>query len=113
MSEKITVGLSEDIIVIGPHEEKEVRARIDTGATTSSIDARITAELKLGPIERVKKVKNSNGVFVRPAMTIKVRIMGKEFEGMFTIADRAHLTYDILIGQDILKQGFLVDPSKE
>ena len=31
----------------------------------------------------------------------------------FTIADRTHMKYKILVGQNILKEGFLVDPMKK
>ncbi len=31
----------------------------------------------------------------------------------FSIADRAHMKYKVLIGKNILKKGFLIDPSKD
>ena len=37
-----------------------------------------------------------------------------ELEGDFTLANRSHMTYALLIGQNILKAGhFLVDPLKK
>lgn len=112
MEGKTIIGLTEDIVVLSPHGEKVVHARIDTGATISSIDANLAAELKLGPIEEVKRIKNANGIKVRPALRAKIRLAERSFEALFTLADRSHMKYRALIGQDILKHGFLIDPSK-
>ncbi len=113
MKDKIILGLTEDVMVISDSGRQTVHARIDTGATTSSIDANLAAELKLGPIEKTKKVKSANGMKLRPVIRGRVQIGGKTFDGLFTLADRSHMTYRVLIGQDILRQGFLIDPNKD
>ena len=111
---RITLGLTEKIIVIGPEGSEEIVARIDSGATASSIDLKLSAKLGLGPITRTKIVKSASGVKRRPIIMVKVRIGDKEIEEEFTIADRNHMTYQILIGQNVLKKGnFLIDPNKE
>ncbi len=113
MSEKpVILGLTEHIIVHDHDAQEEVLARIDTGAETSSMDASLAAELSLGPIERVMTVKSANGKKVRPVVRCTIELGGKRVEGLFSLADRSHMTYRMLIGQDVLKQGFLINPNK-
>tara|TARA_Y100000310_G_scaffold124700_1_gene123417 strand:+ start:40866 stop:41216 length:351 start_codon:yes stop_codon:yes gene_type:complete len=113
MGERHILGLTEDIIVIGS-EEKMLRARIDSGATSSSIDKQLVESLNLGPVIRMKLVKSASGVGERPIIEAEVKINGSIIKDEFTIADRSHMTYQILIGQNTLKKGqFLIDPLKE
>ena len=50
----------------------------------------------------------------RPVVWAKLEINGRTFKKVrFTIADRTHLKYKALIGNNILKRGFLVDPSRK
>lgn len=107
------IGLSETVTVEGTDNKKEVTARIDTGAHTSSIDVRLAADLKLGPITSVKNVKSASGVGLRPIIKAKITINGKTLESDFTIANRDHMKYSVLVGRNILsKLGFLIDPTK-
>lgn len=111
-NDKIIIGLAENIVIKGPDESKEVAAKIDTGATKSSIDSKLAAELKLGPIIRTKLVKSAHGNTLRPMINVDLEIAGQKLKEQFTIADRAHMKYRVLIGQNILKDKFLIDPSK-
>ena len=108
---KTIIGLTEKVIVIGKKKRK-LTARIDTGATISSIDAKLAAGLSLGPIVRTKMVKSAHGSRSRPVVIVKIKIKNKTLESEFTIADRKHMKYAVLIGQNILKEGFLIDPTK-
>ena len=110
--EKTIVGLTERITVFGD-SHKEVIARVDTGATKSSIDSNLAKELKLGPVLESKLVKTAHGNKLRPIIKAKIRIQDKIFEMKFTLSDRHHMRYRVLIGQNILKKGFLIDPSKK
>ncbi len=111
---KTVVGLTERIILKSPGgKSKEVLARIDTGATKSSIDVKLAAELKMGPVLKAKLVKSASGTSVRPMIQCKLEIANKLVTSEFTIADRSHMKYRVLIGQNILcNNSFLVDPSK-
>ena len=115
MNERPILGLTEPITVIGNNNQKEeVLARIDSGATASSIDLNVAAKLELGPITRSKVVKSASGIGKRPIVKAKIIINGMEIEEEFTLADRSHMTYPILIGQNILLEGkFLIDPMKK
>jgi hypothetical protein len=109
--EHTVIGLTEKVIVIGDRHKKIVMARIDTGATKSSIDANLSAVLMLGPILKTKVVKSVHGHTLRAIIKGRVIMKGKEIEGQMTIADRSHMKYKVLIGQNMLKKGFLIDPS--
>ena len=110
--DKTVVGLVEKVKLNG-HVEEEVCARIDTGATNSSIDLTLASKLKLGPIIQSKMVKSANGSKLRPVIESELEICGIKLKAKFTLADRSHMKYPVLVGQNILKLGFLIDPNKE
>jgi hypothetical protein len=109
---RIVIGLSEKVNIHCNGAKKNVISKIDTGATKSSIDTRLAAELSLGPVIRSKLVKSAHGSKLRPIIEATIELAGKKIKSEFTLADRAHLKYRILIGQNILKEGFLIDPVK-
>ena len=105
------VGLIETVKLIGNHSEKVILGRIDTGAINSAIDAKLVAELNLGPIVKTKSIKSTHGNSLRPVILARLLLKGIEIEEEFTVADRSHMKYSVLIGQNILKRyKFLVDP---
>jgi len=110
--ERTIVGLVEPIRIIQGTREHEVQARIDTGATKSSIDLSLASKLQLGPVVASKLIKSANGAKLRPMVEVTVDIHGKRTKAAFTLADRSHMRYKVLIGQNILKRGFLIDPEK-
>lgn len=109
--DRIVLGLTEDVEVLYKKGKDVIHARIDTGAETSSIDVKLVAELGLGPVTQTKIIKSANGEKLRPAIEVNIIIHGKQLRGLFTIADRSHMRYRILIGQNVLKNGFLIDPT--
>lgn len=111
--EKTVLGLVEKVKLNGQNDSEVIIARIDTGATKSSIDLKLASKLKLGPIIKSKVVKSAHGVKLRPVIEAEIEIAGKKMVEQFTLADRSHMKYQVLVGQDILIQGFLIDPSKE
>lgn len=106
------LGLIGPVVLQGNNgEEKVVTARIDSGATSSSMDIQLAEKLQLGPVLRTRLVKSASGVKKRSIVLARVNIKGTVIEEEFTLADRSHMTYQILIGQNILKKGrFLIDP---
>ena len=115
MKDKVILGLIELVTVYGSKDrEAKVLARIDTGATSSSIDYTLAGELQLGPVISSKIVKSASGVKKRPTIKVKIILKGTKIEEEFTLADRSHMTYRILLGQNVLKKGnFLIDPLKK
>ena len=112
LDNKIVVGLVEKVKIWNHTGKKTVIAKIDTGATKSSIDTNLAAELRLGPVIKSKLVKSAHGSKLRPIIESTIELAGKKLKSEFTLADRAHMKYRILIGQNILKDGFLIDPNK-
>tara|TARA_Y100000310_G_C20387053_1_gene670944 strand:+ start:181 stop:561 length:381 start_codon:yes stop_codon:yes gene_type:complete len=113
--ERVILGLSEKVILIGNNSKtKEVVVRIDTGATTSSVDEHLANELELGPVVRKKTIKSASGIESRDIVEAEVDIAGKRIKAEFSIANRGNLTYQALLGQNVLIVGkFMVDPLKK
>lgn len=110
----MVLGLTEEITLIGAKHSKTIIARIDTGARSSSLDLDLAKQLQFKETKPPRIVKSASGVSERPVVHAKVVILDKELEGDFTLADRSHMTYPVLIGQNILRKGrFLVDPLKK
>lgn len=107
MGKKI-IGLIEKVKVNG----RQVTAKIDTGASRSSIDLNLAAKLKLGPIVGVKKVKSSLGKRHRPLVQATLDIKGVRIKAKLGLDTRSKLKYHLLIGKSTLKKHFLIDPSK-
>lgn len=113
---------------------KHVPAKIDTGATVSSIwasDIHLTPDNHLvfrlfapssvfytgEPIitkeYKVRKVRNSTGhETIRYMVTISTLIKKKRIRISYTLADRSRNDFPVLIGRRALKGKFLVDVSK-
>src|SRR3989338_4935782 len=109
---RVVIGLTEKVSVHSGKGKKSVIAKIDTGATKSSIDTNLAAKLKLGPVIKSKLIKSAHGSKLRPIIEATIELAGKVIKSEFTLADRAHMKYRILVGQNILKDGFLIDPTK-
>jgi hypothetical protein len=106
----VTIKVVEEVTVYG-EKPATIKARIDTGASRSSIDTKLAADLKLGPLTGKRLVKSASGNSVRPMVNADIKLAGKKVSVQFTIADRAHMEYPVLIGRDVLQQGFIIDPS--
>lgn len=113
-----------------------LKARIDTGAGVSSLNARIIAtrpaidgkaekivfqiqdqEGRTQSIERTIvewakiKGKGTQRAIRRPVVRLDVCLGGQRLEGRVNLADRSGFLYPMLIGRNLLKTGnFLIDP---
>jgi len=114
--EPIVIGPIEYVKVIGHHGEARVKGKVDTGATRTSVDVWLAANIGLGPTVDVAKVKSAflDEVRTRPLVRGVVEIAGVSFPLAVTVNDRSDMRYPVLIGMDILKSGrFLIDPTKK
>ncbi len=110
---KTIIGLTEKVRLFSDNSKsKTLMAKVDTGASRSSLDTRLASELHLGPIIKSKIIKSAHGNRLRPIIEAELEIAGKKIKAEFTLADRSHMKYIMLIGVNILKHNFLVDPSK-
>lgn len=108
MDEKVVLGLIEPVKINGV----EVKAKIDSGADRSSICNSLIGKLTLIPTGKKRTIRSSTGTERRALYSAEIEIKNKKFKIEFTAAKREHLNYSVLIGNDILKKGFLIDPSK-
>jgi hypothetical protein len=116
----------------------EVKAKLDTGARTSSINARnIKSYKKDGerwvsftlvlmdskdnehlieidkPRSRRTKIKNHDGEHDRRhVVDFEVCFNGRKITTEFTLADRREYIYDVLLGRRFLKEAAIVDPKR-
>ncbi len=108
------IGLTEQVTLYGNNKKKKTLvAKIDTGADKGSIDKSLVKELMLGPVIKNTSIRQAHGTTKRPVIAVKVKIDGKTLKRRFTVADRSHMKYRILIGNNILRRGFLIDPSRK
>lgn len=110
--DRTIVGLVEEVLLHHDGRKDTVVARIDSGAERSSVDVELASKLQLGPVVASRVVKSANGAKLRPIVKVEVDICGKRVTETFSLSDRTHMKYKVLIGQNILKKGFLIDPNK-
>jgi hypothetical protein len=134
-TDKLVVGRLEKVRLTPPG--RVFHARIDTGATTSSLDAReiqvferdgkrwvrfqIQApnEETLYKVEKpvVRRVRiiqaSKDEADRRPVVELQFQIGRIKMLEEFTLEDRSHMDYQVLIGRNILRDLMVVDVAKE
>lgn len=119
----MTVGEVEDVVLM-PWGVR-LPARIDTGAATSSLDAReLTvknkiAEFKLPkkygslqlrlPVREWQKIRSADFEERRPVVEITFCMGPKLIRTHVTLNDRSTVRYPLIIGRNVLKDNFVVD----
>ncbi|MBV0922944.1 RimK family alpha-L-glutamate ligase [Halomicroarcula limicola] len=103
--ENVTIGYIEEVVVSGTRGNKSVLAKSDTGATRTSIDAELAADIGTGPILDIVKVKSGSvkSGRSRPVVDLVVGIGGTQHTVTASVEDRSHMEYPLLLGRDILK----------
>lgn len=121
--EKISIGQVEDVILMP--WGKRLPARIDTGAATSSLDARDlkvkdgVAEFKLPkqfgnlvfhlPVTRWRSIRSADFKERRPVVEITICLGTKMLHTEFNLNDRSTVKYPLILGRNVLKDHFVVD----
>lgn len=107
---KVIIGLIEPIVL---ENGVEYKAKVDTGADSSSIDFKLLDKLGDKKIVSHKIIRSALGRSKRPIVELEISFQGKKFIERFNVSDRSNLKYKILIGKDILKkEGLMIDPNK-
>lgn len=132
--------MTEKLIIIGSTEYVEINgvknipAKIDTGADTSSVwasnidmkkDGTLTFVLfdKKSPLYTGEKLKSNDYVVkavrsshgdeqIRYRVKLPLTLGGATFVTTFTLANRSRNNFPVLIGRHTLKDNYLVDVSK-
>jgi RimK family alpha-L-glutamate ligase len=104
-AENVVIGYIEEVVVSGTRGNKTVLAKSDTGATRTSIDAELAAEIGTGPILDIVKIKSGSlkSGRSRPVVDLVVGLGGTQHTVTASVEDRAHMDYQVLLGRDILK----------
>jgi hypothetical protein len=135
-----------DVIVLGAVETVSIagiaqkfNARVDTGATTSSLDAQNVKEFERNgkkwvkfhvselendagnklwvevPVIRYANVRqvNTPEVQKRPVVSIPIQLGQLKQNVEFTLSDRSHMDHNVLLGREFLKDIAIVDVSQE
>ncbi len=110
---RAVVGFIEPVKIITSKGKRHVKARIDTGATRSSIDLTLARTIGVGPVIGERTVKNAHGIATRQIVELTVELAGRTLTTKFTIADRTHMNFPVLIGRSALRRGFLIDPRRK
>ncbi|XVH31795.1 RimK/LysX family protein [Haloferacaceae archaeon DSL9] len=107
------IGYIEEVVVIGTSGSKQTHAKSDTGATRTSIDTQLAAEIGAGPIKSMTRVKSGSLKTgkARPVVDLVIGIGGNQHTVTASIEDRSHMDYPLLLGRDIL-QHYRVDVRK-
>jgi len=106
---RIVLGLVEKVKVNG----HEVLARIDTGAKKNSISKELVKKFGFGKPIKKMKIRTSTGKERRDVLEGELEIGGRKIKTLFNTANRSHMKYPVLIGREVLTQGFLIDPNKK
>ncbi len=121
--EKITIGLVEDVILL-PYGVK-FPARIDTGAASSSLDARElrvqdgTVEFKLPqkygglqlrlPVVGWETIRSSESRESRPVVEMELCLGPKRLLVKLNLNDRSMVKYPLILGRNFLREDYVVD----
>jgi hypothetical protein len=129
---KEVVGWVEKVIIYPG--ELVVKAKIDSGAKTSSLNCKCynfferdgkewvkftvvnfegeTTELEK-PVVRIAKIKRHYGdKQERPVVKLGLCLANTYKETEFTLIDRSGLNYQVLVGRQFLEDAFLIDPGE-
>ncbi|MHB9285826.1 RimK/LysX family protein [Halobacteriales archaeon Cl-PHB] len=111
--EPAVIGYVEEVLVSGTRGSETVMAKSDTGATRTSIDQQLAADIGTGPIKDVVTVRSGSQKRgkSRPVVDIVVGVGGTQHTVTASVEDRSHMSYEMLLGRDILEH-YHVDVTK-
>lgn len=123
------IGTITNVKIKFMNNDEPIEARVDTGATHSSINADEistsdnSVKFKFGefvyrfPLYRVSKIKTSDNESSeeRPVIKVDMIINGITVKNVeLTLNDRDHMTYNVLLGRSALSSaGVLIDPAAQ
>ena len=124
---KTVIGAVEEVVLF-PWGVK-LPARIDTGSGMTSLDVRdLTVKNKVAqfrlpekygntlisfPVIRYCKVRSAVSRERRPVVEIELCVGSKRMRVLANLSNRSHLEYPLILGRNVLNQGFIVDCAQE
>ena len=109
------IGAVEEVTIRGRRRQVKVLAKVDTGASRTTIDTELAARAGLGPILDTVRIRAavSEHPETRAVVDADIVIAGRKFDMAVAITDRQDMRFHAIIGMDLLQRsGFLVDPTK-
>ena len=105
LADSPTIGYVEEVVVSGTSGSDQLFAKSDTGATRTSIDTSLAAEIGAGPIKSMTRVKSGSvkSSTARPVVDLVIGIGGTQHTVTASVEDRSHMDYPLLLGRDILE----------
>src|SRR3989442_3595033 len=104
-AERRVIGIIESVTVRGKRGDVKVQARIDTGASRTTVDTDIAARAGLGPVLGTVRIRQSISRHpeTRPLVEAELVIEGETFDVAAAIADRTEMKHHVIVGMDILR----------
>ncbi|WP_265111309.1 RimK family alpha-L-glutamate ligase [Halosolutus halophilus] len=111
--EPSVIGYTEEVVLAGTSGSKTVVAKSDTGATRTSIDTSLAADIGAGPIKSITRIRSGSSKTAksRPVVDVVVGVGGNQHTVTASVEDRGHMDYPVLLGRDIL-ENYQVDVSR-
>jgi len=124
-----TIGSVVKVKVVNLPSSSEIKGKVDTGATISSLHAErykidgdrihfVCPELSPNvitlPLDDRQSVKSADGgVEYRPVIRLNIKVNDQLMQDVqFNLNDRGQMQYPMLVGQNVLQKGkYLIDPS--
>ncbi|OVE85648.1 RimK family alpha-L-glutamate ligase [Natronolimnobius baerhuensis] len=112
-SERSIIGYTEEVVLSGTSGSKSVLSKSDTGATRTSIDTSLAADIGAGPIKSITRVRSGSSKTTksRPVVDVVVGVGGNQHTVTASVEDRSHMDYPVILGRDILGN-YQVDVSR-
>jgi len=103
--EPVVIGFTERVVVSGTTGTQTVIGKADSGASSTSVDLRLAADIGAGPIHTVSRVRSgtSQERRARPVVDLVIGIGGSQHTVEANVEDRGHMSYPLLLGRDVLK----------
>jgi RimK family alpha-L-glutamate ligase len=113
-ADSLVIGYTEEVLISGTKGSESVVAKSDTGATRTSIDTRLAANIGAGPIKSITKVRSGSNKSSksRPLVDVVVGVGGTRHTVTASVEDRSHMNYPVILGRDILGD-YQVDVSRQ
>jgi hypothetical protein len=126
-ADKAVIGAAEEIVIMP--QGIRMSARVDTGAYSSSLDIcdfkvegkyvtfslpdRCGGHKMRYRLQRIKKVRTSEGSDNRPVILLKICLGSEIIRTRVTLNDRSKMDYPFLLGRKALDGKFVVDVSRK
>ncbi len=132
----VIAGWLENVVLLPTDKGLSMRAKLDSGAKTSSLHAfdikRIekngeewvqfktgslkkddekTVSLELPVMREVKIKRHFSKAQERPVVELTFCLDSRVYRTQFSLVDRSKFNYPVLLGRRLLKQNILIDPS--